>query len=115
MTIALTSQFIRSEQRCEPRFAVALPATAVINGKDHSIRLLNVALGGVMFETSALLEGGTKLVFRSGTIDALATVAWQTRQGTGVIFERRLSDRDVRDQISRNSAVALRREAKHRK
>jgi hypothetical protein len=99
-----------TEQRCEMRFAVALPATAVIRGKDYSVRVLNVALSGAMFETSAPLAARSKLIFRCGTITASATVAWQAGGCAGVWFDRLLSKRDLTDQLSRSSAVDTRRE-----
>ncbi len=96
------------EQRGQMRFAVALPATAVIGGKNYGIRVLNVALGGAMFETSALMAARSRLIFRCGTIAASATVEWQSGGFVGVRFDRLISDRDVAEQRSRSSAVAAR-------
>lgn len=100
------------EQRLEMRFVVALPATAAISGKDYSVRVLNVASGGAMFEISVPLAVRSRLIFRCGTITVSAIVAWQKGSCTGVRFDRLLADRDVTEQISRSSAVAARRELK---
>ena len=101
-----------TEKREGMRFAVTLPATAMIMGKDYSVRVLNVALGGVMFETCAPLAARSRLIFRCGAIRADATVTWQSGGCTGVKFDRLLSVRDVAEQLSRSSAVAARRELK---
>jgi hypothetical protein len=100
------------EQRSEDRFAVALPAIAVVCGKDYSIRVFNVALGGAMFETSAPLASGSRLTFRCGTITVSAAVAWQTSGYTGVRFDSPVNHRDVTDQLSRSLAIAARRQQK---
>lgn len=89
---------------------MALPATALIGGSDHSIRVLNVAPGGAMFEISAALAVGTRLIFRCGTIWVTATVAWQAGGRTGVSFDADLDAREVREQLSRTAAVAARRD-----
>ncbi len=99
-----------TEQRSEMRFVVALPATAVIRGENYNVRVLNVALSGAMFETSAPLAARSKLIFRCGTITASATVAWQSGGYAGVCFDRLLSERDLADQLSRSSAVDAWRE-----
>lgn len=111
--IVATQMFRRSaEQRGEVRFPVALPATAVIDGEAYSVRVLNVAIRGAMFELSAPLATRSKLNFRCGTISVNATVAWQTEGRTGVSFDCHLSEREVREQLSRSAAVAARRELK---
>ena len=101
-----------AEQRSERRFAVALPATAVIIGKSYTVRVLNVASGEAMFETSAPLAVGSRLLFKCGTIDVSATVIWQAGSSTGVSFNRPVSHRDVTEQLSRSLALAARRERK---
>ena len=114
LTATVSNEMFRrpTEKREGMRFDVALPATAMIMGKDYSVRVLNVALGGAMFETSAPLAARSRLIFRCGTIRADATVAWQSGGCTGVRFDRLLSVRDVAEQLSRSSAVAARRELK---
>ena len=114
MTAIVSDEVFRrpTEKRGDMRFAVALPATAMIRGKDYSVRVLNVALGGAMFETSAPLAARSRLIFRCGTIRADATVTWQSGECSGVRFDRPLSARDVAEQLSRCSAVAARRELK---
>lgn len=94
------------EQRGETRFPVAVPATAVMGGKNYSVRVVNVARGGAKFETSAQIAIGSKLTFRCGTIATGATAVWQSGACTGVSFDRPISTRDVTDQLSRTSAVA---------
>lgn len=98
------------EQRGQERFAVVLPATAVVGGAYYRVRVINVALGGAMFETSALMPVRSKLIFRCGTVAASATVEWQSGGCVGVRFDRLLHDREVTEQRSRSAAVAARSE-----
>lgn len=94
------------EKRGQERFALALPATAVVRGENYRVRVINVALGGAMFETSALMAVRSKIMFRCGTIAANATVKWQSGSCVGVRFDRLLSERDVTEQRLRSGAVA---------
>lgn len=112
MTAILINEDCRalSEQRGQERFSIALPATAAISGRDHCVRVLNVAPGGAMFEVSTALAVESRLVFRCGTISVTATVAWQAGGRTGVSFDEDLDAREVKEQLSRSSAVAARRE-----
>ena len=103
-----------TEQRCEARFPIALPATAVIGDTGHSVRVLNVAPGGAMLEISKCLAAGSRLLFRCGTISVTATVAWQAGGRTGVSFDFNLDAKDVQEQRSRSFAVASRRELRRR-
>lgn len=100
------------EQRGEARFPVALPATAVVSEHSYSVRVLNVAVRGAMFELATLLPSRSRLIFRCGTISAEAVVAWQCDGKMGVKFCEELSDRDVQEQLFRSAAVAARRELK---
>lgn len=63
-----------------------------------------------MFETSALMVVRSSLIFRCGTIDAGATVEWQSGGCVGVRFDRLLDEREVMEQRLRSGAVAARRE-----
>lgn len=114
MLLSFPDQTIRHsiEQRGDVRFSVALPATAVVAGHAYSVRVLNVALRGAMFELATPLPSRSKLVFRCGTVSANAVIAWQCDGQMGVEFDEDLTDRDVQEQLFRSAAVAARRELK---
>lgn len=97
------------EQREHIRSLVGLPAVVRIRDTDHSARIVNIAPGGAMIETSAILDVGLPVTLRCGSIVADAIVMWSEGFRTGVNFAVSLSDRDLAEQVARTVAISSRR------
>lgn len=97
------------DQRSQLRFPVAVPATVELGDEEHGARVLNLATGGAMIETSAPLLPRSALTLHCGTVTAPATVVWRKDDRIGVAFESPLTDVEVAEQVARSHAIALRR------
>ena len=100
------------EQRCEKRISVSLPAIAVLSGKSYSVLVQDLAQGGAMINVNPVFPVQTRFTLRCGSINAIATVAWQSTGRIGVRFDRLLNSSDVADQVCRSLAVCARRKLK---
>lgn len=97
------------EQRATPRLAVAIPAAINVGAQDFGARILNLATGGAMVETSAPVLLNSALTLRCGTIVAGAVVAWRNAERIGIRFHDPLTEAQVHEQVSRSTALASRR------
>lgn len=97
------------EQREHVRSAVGLPAIVSAGDQDYSARIVNIAPGGAMIETSAVLHAGMPVLLRCGSIFAQAVVIWSSGCQTGVNFDVPLSDRELAEQLARTAAMSSRR------
>lgn len=97
------------DRRAEDRFPVALPAAIGLGGQKYGARLMNLAHGGALIETTAPLHLDTTVALHCGTIAARAAVAWTKGNRIGVKFEAPLTDAQVIEQVARTIALDFRR------
>jgi len=97
------------ERREWPRLRVALPASVTTASQDFNAKLVNIERCGAMLETAAVVEAGSRVMLRCGTIDAEATVIWAESGGVGIRLLTRLTDSQIAEQLSRSAAMAARR------
>lgn len=101
------------EQREHVRSALGLPAIVSVEDQDYSARIVNIAPGGAMIETPALLRTGMSVLLRCGSIFAQAVVVWSSGCQTGVNFVVPLNDRELAEQLARTAAMSSRRLLRH--
>lgn len=101
------------DQRAQTRFSVALPAIAMANGSRCSVSIMNITNDGAMIKMAADLPVGAALALLRGTVSVAAKVIWQQPGGTsGIKFDPPISDSELNEQLSRSSAVEMRRARK---
>lgn len=102
---------LQKEQRRRSRIRVALPALAFVGGTKRIINIVNLALEGAMIESAVVLEGGDKIEVMCGTISVDAVVIWRGPNCQyGLRFQCALTEREVREQIARSSAISALRD-----
>lgn len=87
-----------------------MPATLRLETQDYTAKILNLVHAGAMLESSAPVEPNSKVMLRCGTVAANAIVVWSDAGRVGINFETPLTDDQVREHVSRSTALAARRE-----
>ena len=77
----------KSEQRYNRRIAVSKITKIEVADKDYEVDTINVSHSGMLVETEAPLEVGTKLIWGDQTTDKVeGTVTRVTPDGYGIVF-----------------------------
>ena len=103
---AVPATILRREHDRSP---VALPAIVTLGGNEYSARILNLAPGGALIECAASFPPAATFLVRCGSIAADSVVVWQQNGRYGVNFRLPLSEEQVKEQLSRNSAISDRK------
>ena len=84
------------ERRCA-RQAVILAASALGFNRSSSVLVPDVSERGARLQGRDLPVPGERLLINFGQTGLFATVAWSRRDQCGVVFDRQLDDRGLRD------------------
>lgn len=102
----------QEDRRVDARITVGLPVSVSIGTKTHTAKLVNITRQGAMLELSLPLRPRSSVIINCGSICSDAVVVWNKGHVFGLSFKRPLSEDQVREQITRCTALqALRRRA----
>lgn len=94
-----------ADRRACARVPVALPAFLQVDGKRHSVHLLDLSVGGAKLKCLAEVPIGTPVLLDCGTLGCAAVVRWQTGGLIGLCFASELNVREVAALQERSSAL----------
>lgn len=94
--------------RSAPRNAMRLPILIVIGGTQHTAVIRNLSYTGALIRTSAPLNVHMKIEFKCGSIGVGGAVIWQLQGSFGIMFDQAICERQLREQVLRSNAVAVR-------
>ena len=101
-----------ADRRAYPRVPVALPAFLEVDGKRHSVQLLDLSPGGAKLDCLADLTIGTAVTLGCGTFNRTGLVRWQNGRNFGLSFDSELDAREVDALADRSTALEARRKIK---
>lgn len=96
----------RKDQRRQLRINLALPALATLDGAKFAITIVNFSVQGAMIETAVSILEAARLSISCGTVSTMARVVWRgPDRRYGLRFERPLTEREVKEQTARSTAI----------
>ena len=96
-----------ADRRGYPRVPVALPAFLQVDGKRHSVQILDLSSGGAKLDCAATVSVGTAVCLDCGTLGCSAVARWQTGRLLGLCFNSELDAREVSALMERSKALAI--------
>lgn len=94
-----------SERRRNDRETVLVPATITYGSKAYTGRILNIASGGALIETSAQLPPHCHLTLQFGSVQTPAFAVWRAETNIGVRFLKPLTALQTGEQVARTNAL----------
>lgn len=95
----------RKDRRAAERVLVGLPASIALGNQSYTAKLLNLTRHGAMLEMALPLRVHATVVINCGSISAEAEIMWIKNAVIGVNFKHPIADFQIREQISRYSAL----------
>lgn len=85
-------------ERAWARESVLLPVMVEGFGGKHPAHILDIADGGAMIETDAVLRRGSTIVLGCGTVDASGVIVWDGAGRYGLKFSPVVRKADITNQ-----------------
>ena len=95
-----------ADRRSFPRVSVALPAFLMVDGRRHSVQIIDLSSGGAKLSCAVEFAIGAAALLDCGTLGCAAVVQWQRGGQLGLSFANGLDAREVSALIDRSNALS---------